>query len=828
METLHDLFALFFGRGAAPALIYRTGVRRQVISYGQLHDLSLRMAGLLAARGVCPGDRVLLWAPNSPWWVVSFWGAVLRGAVVVPADFMAGAERVENIAGLAGAVLMIRSRMKPLDVASAPALVIEELPFLLDRTAPASPVPVRAESMAELVYTSGTTGSPKGVVLSHRNLLANLLQVNTHLPIVHSRYVFLSVLPLSHMFEQMAGLLTPLYTGAAIAYPRVLKPSALREAFREEDIHGVICVPRLLQLLKSGIEDELAAKGLSAPFHWCMDHAGRFPDWLRRFLFWPVRHRFGRHFVLFVAGGAPLAPELFRFWQTLDMPVVEGYGLTECSPVLAAHTLESRRPGFVGCPLPGVAVRIQEGEVQVRGANVFGGYYGNESATRAAFTTDGWFRTGDLGRLEEDGCLCILGRSKELIVTGAGVNVYPDELERVLDGLDGVRESCVIGMDSGSGEEVHAVLLLDGSGRSPAEIIAAANGQLDPLQRISGWTLWPEAEFPKTTTLKIRKFIVRERLGQDVAPAGQIPTDPLIALLARISGSPVRDIADGALLVSDVGLTSIGRLELVTCLEREYRCDLDEASITELTTVGDLRRLLAGHRGAERRNRFRFWTNLGLFRLVRRLADAMLHDPLLRLLAPVRVIGQDQLQTVTAPVMFVANHLSYLDQPVIMAALPGTWRYRTATAAWEEFFFVNFRGWPGRIWKRLTYEYGTLLLNLFPLSQTSGFRESLAFMGRLADRGCNILLFPEGERSRDGHLLPFRRGVGIMVSELAIPVVPIHLSGVEQVLPRGASWPRRGQVIVRFGRPLHFRGEAPEEIVRLVQHAVATLAEDAG
>lgn len=827
MLTLVDLLNEFPARGDSPAVIYRTGVRRFVFSYARLHDLSLRMNAYLARRGIGNGDRVLVWAPNSPWWAVAFWGCAARGAVAVPVDFMAGAERAATIARMSGARLVVQSRLKSDTVAEAASFIIEDLEFLLPQMEPLpSRADAAAEDMAELVYTSGTTGSPKGVVLTHGNLLSNLLQVNGHIPVVGPDYVFLSLLPLSHMFEQMGGFLTPLYRGASMVHLRTLKPSAIMDAFGEEDVRAVVCVPRLLQLLRGSIEREIEAKGLGGAFRLMLGAAHRMPSGLKWLIFLPIRRRFGRNFVMFVSGGASLAPELFRFWRALGFTVLEGYGLTECSPVLTANTMCRQVEGSVGTPLPGVDVRLEDGEVVARGENVFPGYYRNPEATRETFTPDGWFRTGDLGTFDGEGNLRILGRRKELIVTGAGVNVYPDELEGVLNSLAGVREACVIGLDRGAGEEVHAVLITDGSGRGPEEIIREANERLDPLQRITGVSVWPDPEFPKTTTLKIRKFLVKERIAAGGQGEGGPSADPLINLIARVTGSRADGIREDSSLVDDLGLTSIGRLELVNQLEQEYRMDLEDSVIGPRTTVGELRGIVARRERPEGRRPFRFWTSLAPFRAARRLLDACFHDSLVRMCASIEVSGRENLAGLKPPVMFIANHLSYLDQPAIMASLPARWRHATATAAWEEFFFRNYRTMAGRAWKRFTYEYGTMFLNLFPISQTEGFRRSLSHMGKLADHGINILIFPEGARSVDGRLLPFQPGIGLMVRELSVPLVPIRITGMEKVLPRGAALPRRGRVTIRFGEPLFFKGESPAGIVAAAQRAVEELGEE--
>ncbi|MBE0504889.1 MAG: AMP-binding protein [Desulfuromonadales bacterium] len=823
MQTLIDLFATFAGQGEKPALIYHTGIRRLSCSYQRLTRLSLQMNRWLALQGIGAGDKVLLWAPNSPVWAVAFWGMVCRGAIVVPVDFMSNQERAATIAELTGACLVIQSRYKLERLTGLPAVLIEDLEFLLDPLAPLSELAApTAKTTAELIYTSGTTGAPKGVILTHRNLIANLLQVNAHLPVVRADFTFLSLLPLSHMFEQTCGFLIPLYHGAAIVYLRTLKPSAIMAALAAEDIHVIIAVPRLLQLLKGSIETEFASHHFAGLLRGLLRLGERLPQPLRKGLFFPVQRKFGRHFTFFVSGGAPLDPELFDFWQALGFVVIEGYGLSECSPVLTANTLQQQVRGSVGRALPGVEVMIKDGEILVRGANVFPGYEQNPAATAAAFS-EGWFRTGDLGEIDAEGWLRIKGRSKELIVTGAGINVYPDEIERILNTLPGVREACVIGLDKGGGEEVHAVLILSGAEESGETIIAAANRHLDALQQITSFSLWPEAEFPRTTTLKIQKFKVRQQLRDRQRQDGATSRDPLLIIIAAITGVNPAEIGEESLLVASLGLTSIGRLELVSRLEQEFRLDLDDAAINDTTSVADLRRLLAQRKKLPAAHHFHFWTNSAPGRLIRQGCDLLIHYPLLRSFVSLESIGTEKLAAIEAPVLFIANHTSLLDQPVIMSALPRSWRYHTATAAWEEFFFKNYRHRAGQLWKRLTYEYSSVAANVFPLPQSGSFRPALQYMGKLADHRYNILLFPEGERTQDGRLLPLQPGLGIIVQELGIPVVPVRINGLDKVLPRGARWPKRGRVTVTFGVPLTFHGEEPPEIIARARQALLDL-----
>jgi len=826
MQTLIDLFRTFEALGDKTAFVNRTGVRRLVVSYREFHDLALKMANLLAQKGVAPGDRVLIWGPNSSWWAIAYWGIIVRGAIAVPVDFMSDPARADSIRGLTNAKVVLQSRFKSerMTAATAESMLLEDLQYLLEDLQPIDGIASAApEDTAQLIYTSGTTGNPKGVILSHKNLIANLTQINKQVPIITSRFTFLSLLPLSHMFEQMGGLFTPLYRGAAIVYLRTLKPSAIMDALAEEDIYVIMSVPRLMQLLKTTIERELEEKHLSGLFRALARLAARLPKGGRRVLFLPVQKKFGRDFSVFVSGGAPLEPEVFTFWSTMGFTVLEGYGLTETSPVLCVNTMERQVAGAVGPPLPGVELKIEEKEVLARGDNVFPGYYENEQATRDAFTKDGWFRTGDIGEIGPDGWLVIKGREKELIVTGSGVNVYPDELEAVLNKIPGVKESCVIGVERGDGEEVHAVLLLDGSGKAPDDIIGQANKSLDALQRITGYTVWNEPEFPKTTTLKIKKFAVKEALKKGPAEGeATVSRDSLLNLLAKVTGTGVAQIREESLLVTDLGLTSIDRLELVGFLEQEYRLDIDDSQIGPETRVSDLRGIIAKREKTTRHDHFRFWTNARFFRAVRTVWDGVFHGPLYRHFATLEVHGIVNLNNLDEPVFFVANHLSYFDQPSVMFALPPEIRHRTATAAWEEFFFGDFHG-VNRLWRRLCYEYGSVLLNLFPLPQSQGFSGSLEYMGRLADAGVNILIFPEGELARDVKMHRFQLGLGIMVKELGIPVVPIKISGTEKVFRPESRFPKQGTVSVTFGEPLRFRFEEPAEIVEKTRQAVENL-----
>lgn len=823
MNTLLDLLATFPERGEHTAIVYRTGVRRFTYSYAWLYSQALRCATWFGQQGVGSGDRVVLWAPNSPWWAVAWWGALVRGAQVVPVDFASNRERAERIAELTSAKLMLQSAFK-VERAQRPGTVtIETLEYAL-AAVPLAPKLALAQptDVAELIYTSGTTGDPKGVALTHGNIMANVVHVNEVISIGEG-WAFLSVLPLSHMFEQVGGLLTPFYRGGSIVYLRTVKPLAIRQAFQHEGIATVMLVPRLLQLLKNGIERELAGAHLTTVFRGLLAMCSGWPSGLRQVVWWPVRRGFGSGFKFFVSGGAPLELELMRFWQTLGFTIVEGYGLTECSPILTVNQSERAYPGSVGAAIPGVELQVQAGEIQARGESVFAGYYNNPQATAQAFTPDGWFKTGDLGTIDPSGHVYLKGRSKEVVVTGAGLNVYPDDIEPVLNKLPGVREGCVVGLNRGQGEEVHAVLILDGSGRKPEAIITELNAKLDSVQQVTGFTVWPEVDFPKTTTLKVQKFKVHEWLERGVSAGVGGAQDKLVSLVSRVVGKPPGEVREDSLLVADLGLTSIARLELVNYLEQEWRLDLDDSAITPATTVAELRRLVRDRRHVHVQARLRPWTNSAWVRAVRKSADRLWHYRLLRRYVTLEVRGRAHLEHLSGPVLFVSNHTSYLDGFAIWFALPPRYRYYLATAAGDEFFFQPGGGWQAKLLRRFMYEYLSFFGNAFILPEKFGFRHAVEFMGTLVDKGVSVLYFPEGGLARPGKVLPYQLGIGLIVQELKVPVVPIKLAGLAAIIAPDSAKLNRGTALVTFGQPLLFTTEQPGEIVQRLQQAIEAL-----
>ena len=528
MQTLVELLDQSARRWGAQPAVALHAKEPWGWTYAELWDATLRVAGYLRAQGVGPGERVVLWGANSPEWVAAFYGAQCLGAAIVPLDLRSQEDFLRRIEAQAEPrhILLGAEQAKALGAEHPPRTRLDQLRAIIAATEPldAADLRVTPDDMAELVFTSGTTGNPKGVILTQRNIVANAMMAATAAPPTPKHRV-LSILPLSHMFEQTAGLNTPLSGGASLTYVGSLRPDVIFDAMSSNQITNMGCVPQVLQLFRDGIEREVRKQGREQQFMRLHAVARHLPLPARRLLFRRVLQRMGGAFEFFVTGGAFLEPELAAWWEGLGVKVLQGYGMTEAAPIVSTDTLRERNPGAVGRPLPGIDVRIaDDSEILVRGANISPGYWRNETATTDAFV-DGWYQTGDLGVLDKRGCLRLRGRKKNLIVLANGMNVYPEDVERELLSDRRVKDAVVIGVERGQDVDVHAVLVLakDTAVADVAPLIREANARLAPHQALHGHTLWPDESFPLTPTLKPRRAEILARLPELRAAAAAAP-----------------------------------------------------------------------------------------------------------------------------------------------------------------------------------------------------------------------------------------------------------------------------------------------------------------
>ncbi len=857
---LAQLIAELARDGERPALIAvgREG-ETDTWSRARLADTARRLAGGLAADGFGPGDTLAVLAASSPRWVATCLAVWQLGGVVVPIDVQfpdailadvladcgagwialdaAGAERLDRLEGPADA------RRLQLDDAN------EQSDW--QRLTAADPAPCAGRDpgdRAVIFYTSGTSGRPKGVPLAHRNLAYQFRAVE-HFALLRDDDVVLLPLPLHHVYPFVLGLLAPLVWGCPLVLPYELTGPAVLQAVRSGEVTLIVGVPRLYRALVQGIDRRVTETSLlvrpllraaMALARGCRRRLGlRLGRWLLR----PLHAQLGPSLRLLASGGSPLDPQLAWRLEGLGYRVTIGYGLTETSPLLAL-TPPGRGPfDSVGETAPDTELRIAtavsdqlapgEGEVQARGPGVFQGYLDRPEATDEAFTDDGWYRTGDLGRIDAAGHLRLSGRLSSMLVTAGGENIQPETVEQAYEGHPAIAEIGVLQ----DGEDLVALVVPDrgaiargeAGGQSAVEpAIAAAmravGAQLPSYQRPGAHRL-RGAPLPRTRLGKIRRKALREAYNEAGAQdAGARRTGPLSEtelgeadrrllrdqrarstyrlLCERLSDRPVAPDAD---LQLDLGLDSMAWLDLTLDLRRHTGVELDQATIAGLTSV---RSLLEAVRDAEQGEEEQSASPVD--RPLRHL-DAQqrrhLHDlsrplracarltitlarALFRHGCHLRCHGIEQLDR-PGPFIIAPNHASVVDPPALAAAMG---YHRLRRVWWIAYAPVAFGNPLVRFFSRLG--------RAVPVDPRGGAAASLA-VGALVLRAGRVLVwFPEGERSPDGAMQPFRPGIGLLIERLRVPVVPVHIAGTFPVLPRERLGIHRNPITVRIGAPL--------------------------
>ena len=830
-DTLLDFFG-DLARARGEFLVYDDGFRSRSYTYDEVARAARGFAARLEAAGVRKNDKVVFWSENRPEWIVAFWGCLLAGVVVVPIDYRASPDFLARVAGIVSArLILIGQDVPPVRGTAAPLWKLHEIEW---REAQPPNVTVSKDDVAEIIFTSGATAEPKGVVITHRNVLANIVPVEREVhkyrkwgtPVYPLR--FLNLLPLSHMFGQaMATFMPPMIPGVVV-FMRGYNPVDVVSQIKTRRISVLVSVPKILDVLREHVSRHLPTPRIGDSY---LTLGGRRPWWIRWWEYRRIHREFGWKFWALVVGAAPLDSGLESFWKELGFVVIQGYGLTETAPIVTLNHPFETKTGSVGKTIAGVEVKIApDGEILVRGENVTTGYYNADEETKRAFE-GGWFHTGDVGEIGSDGQLYIRGRKKEMIVTPEGLNVFPEDVERVLDRIPGVRESAVVGVPIGSEERVHAVLVLD-PGADADAVVRDANAQLQDAQKIRRASVWPERELPRTEgTRKLKRGAIRDwvKSGTTAPPAVQAGTDRLASLLAKYAGHA--KISPQTTL-EELGLSSLDRVELMIAIEDAFQTRIDEGAFSEARDLGQLRSLVDRAAAADQPPsepvEFPSWNRSWAARAIRRVSLPTWILPLARLFAWLRVEGRERLRAIDAPVIFASNHLSHMDAPVILAALPPRLRYRVAPAMAKDFFKAHFfpeqHGRLARFTNSLNYYLAALFFNAFPLPQReAGARQTLRYIGDVLEDGFSVLIFPEGERSESGAIKPFRPGIGMIASRLGVPVVPVRIEGLEHVLRVGWGMARPGRVRVAFGAPIRLTGDDYHALAAQVEKAVRQL-----
>lgn len=829
-ETLLDFFA-DFAELDDDFLVWDDGYRTHRRSYADVARAARTFAGKLRVEGIGKGANVVFWSENRPEWVAALWGCLLEGVIAVPIDFRSSAEFVNRIAGIveARAILTGDSVTGSALDSAAPQWPFAD--FSWGASAPLgspSVIEVKSDDIAQIVFTSGATAEPKGVIITHRNLLANLIPVENEVrkyrkferPFHPVR--FLNLLPLSHLFGQTLATFIPPMLAGTVIFQRSYHPEEIVRQIHSRRVSVLVSVPKILEVLRDYILREFPETA----------HPPEKMHWTRRWWHFRRVHRaFGWKFWALITGAAPLDPGVEEFFLGLGFLVIQGYGLTETAPIVTLnHPFHTRR-GSVGKPVGGVEVKLAaDGEVLVRGGNVSRGYFGQSAGSSnqggESLPSGGWLATGDIGELDAEGRLSIRGRKKDMIVLADGRKVFPEDVEAVLRTIEGVRDCAVIGPD-----QVHAVVVTE-SGANPEQIAARANERLEEHQKIRSVSLWPPGEdLPRTSgTSKLKRTEIRQRIAGGPAPPASTGTG-VIGLLQRYA--PGRTITSETTL-DELGLSSLDRVQVLIELEQQTDTTIDEGSFAAARTVADLaqppRRASTEDGPIEYPGRIEYpvWNRSLWARGIRRVVQALVARPLTRYYARITVSGTANLTGLRPPVIFAPNHQGFMDVPAILCALPAEWRGRIAPAMAKEWFEPHFHPSRYSFWKRFTsglqYYSAALLYNAFPLPQRDiGARRSLRYMGSLMDEGWCVLIFPEGDRTRAGEIHPFRPGTAMLASQVHVPVVPVRIEGLEKIFGRDAHWPSHGRVKVIFGAPLKMEGDDYTAATKELEDAVRGL-----
>ncbi len=840
--------------------------RNEQYTYADLRELATRAAGFLAANGIKPGSRVMLVSHNAPEWGMSYFGVLKAGASCIPVDPESSTEEIVNFAraGEAGGIILsqkmteehpqLRQRLTEEGIASQMWTFDEVFAIPDEQTEDERlallPSRVTAQSLASLIFTSGTTGRPKGVMLSHRNLTSMVSMLSSVFD-MSTKDGVLSVLPLHHTFEFSTGFLTPLSRGAQITYLPELTGDALAKAIKNGHVTGMVGVPALWELLHRRIKNKLyersdligkTADGLIKANAWLRDKT---PFNLGPLAFYPIHEGLGGRIRYFISGGSALSEKIQKDFQGLGFTILEGYGLTEASPVLTVTRPDKLLTGSVGRPLPGVEVRIADpdasgvGEVIARGPNVMLGYYSDEAATRSALV-ERWLYTGDLGKLDDDGNLYLVGRSKEIIVDTNGKNVYPDELEEIYSNSPYVKELSIVGLADGLGEKVACLVVADDEydialsrdelRRQVEEHFRDVSASLPYYKRVKVLQ-FTEDELPRTATRKVKRSEIVTILqaletSEKSEGAAERATDSmsrwLIDIVATVSNRATSDISLNSRL-SDLGFDSLMFVELAGAIENAGGSLMAPERLNEVQDVRELagvvsrRPISAGATPGQDATRSAGRLDVDEIAIPSFVQSAgnkagdflqkVLYDRLLE----THYEGRSNIPPHTNFIV-AANHTSHLDMGLTKMALGEAGKDMVVLAAADYFFDTKY--------KRAVIENFT---NLVPMERSGSLRQSLRHARSFLDRGYNALIFPEGTRSLTGEMADFKPVIGYLALHAGVGILPIFLYGTHDAMPKGSTVIKSRKVGARIGRYLSVeeleemtRGMARAEAYRLI------------
>jgi long-chain acyl-CoA synthetase len=857
--------------------------RKEQYTYDEVKELTLRVAGFLAEKGIKHGDRVILFANNMPEWGMAYFGILKSGATAIPIDPSSNAKDIAKYAdaGEAAAILLSPKllgenpdlaeafKAQGVNVAIYPFDEVFEMPSESVETQRLAMLPekVLSNSPASLIFTSGTTGTPKAVMLSHKNFVNMVSMLGSVLEMSISDGV-LSVLPMHHTFEFSAGFLTPFSNGTQITYLDELNGEELARAMENGLITGMVGVPALWEMMHRRIKSRLREQG-----DWIADIADSMIDfnaWLRDntpfnlgpIVFFPIHQRMGGRIRYLISGGSALSERVQKDLHGLGFTVLEGYGLTESSPVLTVARPQNKLlRGSVGKPLPGVEVKIDNpddngvGEVIARGQNVMLGYYKNEEATKATMN-DRWLKTGDLGRLDDDGNLYIVGRAKDIIIDSNGKNIYPDELEEIYGKSDFIKELSVVGLPESDGGEKIACLVVPDYSFDISLTRAATNRKIEDHFRTISSDIpffkrvkvlhFTNFELPRTATRKVKRREVVEIIEKlelknkkSVTDTSEGSKDSNVAWLRQIVANVAnRERSEIALetQLSDLGFDSLMFVELAAAVEDGGGKILTPDTLNEVQTV---RELLQSVERADKSKKIAAEVEKpktpdedelfvpSLVRMVGNRVVTLAQKTLYGSVLDTSVEGQNNIPPHTNFIVS-SNHCSHIDMGLVKFALGEDVAKQTVAVAAADYWFDT----------KYKRAYMNNFTTLVPIERSGSLRQSLRHVSQILNEGYNALIFPEGGRQVSGEMAEFKPVIGYLALTNKVGILPVYLKGTFEAFPKGVTIPKAksigAKVSARVGRYLEYdelfemtkdlaKTEAYRMIAARVEHEVRNM-----
>jgi long-chain acyl-CoA synthetase len=824
------------------------------ITYKELLQNSKSIASCLIQSGIQKGDRIAIYSENRPEWGTAYLALSLAGGIGVPIDVQLGPDEIRNLLDDSETKVIfhslktednVRNALKQLNSQKVLQVNFDAPEFKkISKTPDIKKYPeVSEDDLASIIYTSGTTGVPKGVMLTHSNFCSDADALIEAGILSHDDSV-IAVLPLHHTYPFMGNCILPVFLGIPVTFPQSLKGPDIMAAIREYRVTVLVSVPQLLELIRNGIFNKI--KQIHWPLPKIMFSILRICGILRqrfdinpgKVVFKSVHAAMGERFRFSACGGAKLDPQVMKDLEALGLTILEGYGLTETSPVVTFNPIEKRKPGSVGSPLPSAEIKIidpenrqemgvmQEGEIVIRGPMVMKGYYKNRKATEQVLK-DGWFHSGDLGYRDHDGYLFITGRLKEVIVLSSGKNIYPDEIEKKYMGIPLIKEICVMSREErGIVESLQAVIVPDFEYAKKTQTgnlqeslkweINSISHNLPGYMRIKGFSLSADP-LPRTPLGKLRRFMVKNLIQQKGKEQKEKSEDK--SLMQDEIGIKVVECISSLLkekmqiqstdnLELDLGLDSLNRIELVASLEKAFSLKLPETFASEVQTVGELVEKMKEYgsgtisEGGEVprwkdmlmtepciEERRKIGLHHGFIERGIMLIVFLIIKITMKIFFRVRLEGRENLLK-DGSYIITPNHASYIDAFAIAATLP----FRTASNIYSVGVQKYFRGRFKETFARI--------LNVIPIDPETYLAKALEMSAYALRNGKSLMIFPEGGRSFDGEIMEFKKGVGILSQELNIPVIPAFIKGSFEALPRGAKWPKLAQIKIVFGKPL--------------------------